>query len=70
MKRSYYHYMETERHPNPKSRLAEVANIVCAMPDFPKQSQDYQELSHFLEMTGEVDMDAFDASWQKYIENN
>ncbi|MGC3746288.1 YozE family protein, partial [Enterococcus faecalis] len=39
---------------------------------FPKQTEDYHELSSYLEMNADYlsNMDIFDELWEKYLENN
>ncbi|EEL50710.1 hypothetical protein bcere0022_18630 [Bacillus cereus Rock3-44] len=50
----------------------EVSNLAEAMYDdlsFPKQSEDYDEISSYLELSGLLDsMSIFDEAWELYIQ--
>ncbi len=50
----------------------EVSNLAEAMYDdlsFPKQSEDYDEISSYLELSGLLDsMSIFDEAWGLYIQ--
>lgn len=72
MKRSYYHYMMTLRGPNHLDKMALLANDLFSDIQFPKQSQDYHEISEYLELETDYvpTMDLFDQSWELYLENN
>ncbi|MDH6364723.1 uncharacterized protein YozE (UPF0346 family) [Enterococcus sp. PF1-24] len=72
MRRSFYHYVMTLKGPNLKNKEMNFANHVAVDIQFPKQSEDYHELSSYLEMEANyVDtMALFDEIWEKYIENN
>ncbi|PHD20638.1 hypothetical protein COF37_22040 [Bacillus wiedmannii] len=69
MKKTFYHYMM-------KHRAAlfsnEVSNLAEAMYDdlsFPKQSEDYDEISSYLELSGLLEnMSIFDEAWDLYIQ--
>ena len=72
MKRSFYHYIQTLRgklKETPESRLAED---IFHDSQFPKQSENYDEISHYLETNAYYipSMDIFDNIWEDYIENN
>lgn len=72
MRRSFYHYVKTLRDPNKKDEITLFANAVDKDGSFPKQSEDYDELSRYLEI--DVDyvesMSVFDNIFQDYLDNN
>ena len=72
MRRSFYHYVLTLRGPNLKNPEMNFANHAAADIRFPKQSEDYHEVSSYLEMETDYvpTMDVFDQLWEKYLENN
>ncbi|TDL34809.1 YozE family protein [Jeotgalibacillus sp. S-D1] len=68
MKRSFYHYVMKYREPEPNSRESELANSMYDDLDFPKMSEDYHELSNYIELT-EIYFDKisiFDDLWEEY----
>lgn len=71
MRRSFYHYLMTLRTPQ-KTAESQFAEHVAKDNQFPKQSENYHELSTYLEM--DVDylptMFIFDEVWEKYLENS
>ncbi len=71
MKQSFYHYLMTKRSPknNDVSHFAEEVFLDVA---FPKQAQDYETLSHYLEFHVDYlnNMDIFDRLYEEYQENN
>lgn len=71
MRKSFYQYLLTLRSPH-QTPIAQFANHAAKDPQFPKHSEDYQELSAYLEM--DVDyletMTIFDDIWEIYMENN
>ncbi|MDN6639537.1 MAG: YozE family protein [Tetragenococcus sp.] len=72
MKRSFYHYLMTLRGPNPSDEEQVFANQASKDIQFPKQSDNYEEISDYLEMNVDYlsNMDIFDRIWRKYLENN
>ncbi|AYW48753.1 hypothetical protein C7K38_10405 [Tetragenococcus osmophilus] len=72
MKRSFYHYLMTLRGPNSSDEEQVFANQASKDIQFPKQSENYEEISDYLEMNVNYldNMDIFDRIWQKYLENN
>ncbi|MDR2465457.1 MAG: YozE family protein [Streptococcaceae bacterium] len=71
MKRSFYHYLLTERHHHPKNEIQHLANLVFEDIAFPKHSEDYDELSSYLEMVDYVEnMRIFDKAWESYLEKS
>ena len=71
MRRSFYHYLMTLKGPK-KNDETDFANHAAKDIQFPKQSEDYHELSSYLEMNGDylTNMHTFDDLWEKYLENN
>lgn len=72
MRRSFYHYAQTLRNPNARQGVEDLANHLTADPQFPKLSEDYDEISDYLETNAYyvTNMDIFDELWRLYIENN
>jgi len=70
MKRSFYHYIMTQRGPDERVAETKLANLIDKDSLFPKQSMDYHEISSHLEMEGYVSMGIFDEVWQHYLEKN
>ncbi|AQP54725.1 hypothetical protein CBF34_04155 [Vagococcus penaei] len=72
MKRSFYHYVQTFRDAKLQTPETLLAEEIFRDLQFPKQSEDYDELSHYLETNAYYipSMDLFDALWEKYIETN
>lgn len=72
MRRSFYHYLMTERDPHKKDAVTLFANEVYLDVGFPKQSENYQEISQYLELNGDYlpEMTIFDVAWERYIEKD
>lgn len=72
MKRSFYHYVETFRGKLNQTEESLLAENIFSDLQFPKQSVDYDEVSHYLETNAYyiTNMDIFDNLWEHYIENN
>ncbi|ALC90210.1 hypothetical protein AM500_10770 [Bacillus sp. FJAT-18017] len=70
MLKSFYHFLMKYRHPKPKDNISEFANEAFKDHSFPKTSEDYDELSRYLEMNGHYlpSMSVFDDAWTEYIE--
>lgn len=68
MKRSFYHYLMTERDPHKKDAVTLFANDAYLDDSFPKQSENYQEISQYLELNGSYlsSMTIFDEAWERY----
>ncbi|MDN6626029.1 MAG: YozE family protein [Pisciglobus halotolerans] len=68
MKRSFYHYLMTERDPNKQDSVTFFANDAYLDPSFPKQSKDYHEITLYLELNGSYlpSMTIFDEAWERY----
>ena len=68
MKRSFYHYLLTERDPNKQDPITLFANNAYLDSSFPKQSKDYYEITLYLELNGNYlpSMTIFDEAWERY----
>lgn len=68
MQMSFYDFLMTERDPYKQDDITQFANAAFEDRLFPKQSEDYQEISHHLEMnTGYLSsMTIFDEAWEIY----
>lgn len=71
MRRSFYHYLMTRRDPKKKEAITLFANDAFKDGSFPKQSEDYDEISAYLELNADYlpSMTIFDEAWQAYKEN-
>lgn len=71
MEMSFYHYLMTERDPYKKDEITLFANEAFKDQIFPKQSEDYDEVSRHLEMYGDYlpSLTIFDEAWQRYLDN-
>ncbi|MDG5470566.1 YozE family protein [Jeotgalibacillus sp. ET6] len=68
MNRSFYHFAMKYREPQPISDQSKLANAMYDDLDFPKMSEDYHELSNYIELT-EIYNDKisiFDQMWEEY----
>ncbi|WP_020060659.1 YozE family protein [Bacillus sp. 123MFChir2] len=69
MKKSFYHYMMKHRASLAKNELCDLAEIMYEDHSFPKQSEDYDEISSYLELSGSLDsMSIFDRAWELYMQ--
>lgn len=67
---SFYYYLMTQRNPNSANEIEQFANNAFFDSSFPKQSDDFDEISNYLEENADYlpSMTIFDAAWQKYRE--
>ncbi len=67
--KSFYHFLITYRQPKNIDDITKFANDAFHDHSFPKQSKDYHEISHYLEMNGHYlsSMSIFDDAWEKYM---
>lgn len=72
MRRSFYHYLMTLKGPDHRDPEQVFAEHVSRDIQFPKHTDDYHEISSYLEMNANYidNMDLFDQIWEKYEENN
>lgn len=68
MQMSFYQYLMTERDPYKRDNLTFFANAAFEDRLFPKQSEDYDEISSHLEMNTDYlsSMTIFDEAWEIY----
>ncbi|WP_273126138.1 YozE family protein [Metabacillus sp. HB246100] len=66
--KSFYHFLMKFRHPKPKDEISRFANEAYLDHSFPKNTDDYNELSSYLEMNGLYlkSMSIFDEAWELY----
>lgn len=66
--KSFYHFLMKYRHPEPKDVISIFANHAYLDHSFPKMSEDYHELSTYLELNGPYldSMSIFDEAWELY----
>ena len=69
MRRPFYRFLMTQRNPQPNDEVEELANHVFLDQSFPKQSEDFDEISKYLELNGSYvpAMSIFDLAWQRYL---
>lgn len=72
MTRSFYHYILTLRGNNPDDALQVLAHDIACDQQFPKQSEEYHEISSYLEMNADYlsTMTIFDQAWELYLDHN
>lgn len=72
MRRSFYHYLMTQRDPKKKDELTNFANAAFQDGSFPKQSEEHDEISEYLELNADYlpSMTIFDDAWQTYQEKD
>lgn len=68
MIKTFYQYLMTERDADLADPVTSFADGAYRDTDFPKQSKDYHDLSHYLEMNGSYldTMTTFDEAWERY----
>ncbi|KRM02680.1 YozE family protein [Limosilactobacillus gastricus] len=66
---SFYQFLMTQRNPNQPNEIEQFANDAFFDWAFPKQSQDFDEISKYLEenATYLYSMTIFDDAWQLYL---
>ena len=69
-RQSFYQFLMTERNPDSTDEIAQFANNAFYHQSFPKQADDYDLLSQYLELNGTYlpSMVIFDNAWTKYEE--
>ncbi|MBS4199428.1 YozE family protein [Bacillus sp. FJAT-49732] len=70
MNKSFYHFLMKFRQPHLKDDISKFANDAYQDHSFPKHSDDYHELSAYLELNGEYlpSLALFDHVWDLYLE--
>lgn len=66
--KSFYHYLMKYRHPKPQDDISRFANDAYDDHSFPKSSDDYHEISSYLELNGSYlpGLVVFDDAWDLY----
>ncbi|HFI0420125.1 TPA: YozE family protein [Streptococcus suis] len=69
MRRSFYSWLMTQRNPKSNAPVAILADYAFEEVDFPKQSDDFDEVSRFLEESASFafSMSDFDTIWEEYL---
>ena len=69
-RQSFYQFLMTERNPDSTDEIAKFDNNAFYDQSFPKQADDYDSLSQYLELNGTYlpSMVIFDNAWTKYEE--
>ncbi|HEL1556977.1 TPA: YozE family protein [Streptococcus suis] len=69
MRRSFYSWLMTQRNPKSNEPVAILADYAFDESDFPKQSDNFDEISRFLEESASFSfsMSDFDAIWEDYL---
>lgn len=69
MRLSFYQFLMTERNPDSADEITQFANNAALDQIFPKQSQDFDVISKYLEENARYlpSMTIFDAAWQRYL---
>ena len=67
--KSFYTFLMKYRQPKNIDEITRFANEAFHDHAFPKQSSDYQEISHYLELNAHYlpGMAVFDEAWELYI---
>jgi uncharacterized protein YozE (UPF0346 family) len=69
MRRSFYQWLMTQRKTEHADEIQQFANNAWLDTTFPKQSQDFDEISQYLEENAAylLSMSTFDEAWQQYL---
>lgn len=69
MAKTFYHFLMKYRHPQPKDDISRFANDAYEDHSFPKTSENYEEISSYLELNGHYiqSMTIFDEAWEQYL---
>ncbi|GFZ26988.1 YozE family protein [Lactobacillus corticis] len=67
---SFYRFLMTQRDPDSTDEVAQFANNAQHDQTFPKQAQDYEEISDYLELNAGYlpSMSIFDHAYQLYLD--
>lgn len=70
MRISFYQYLMTLRNLDGNDEVTQFANNAFFDQSFPKQAQQYDEISNYLELNGGYlpSMDVFDDAYRMYLE--
>ncbi|MBF0779286.1 YozE family protein [Streptococcus cuniculi] len=69
MRKSFYSWLMTHRNPKSQEAVAVLADLVFEESDFPKQSDEFDQVSRFLEEEASFSfsMSDFDRIWEEYV---
>ncbi|MGT2949858.1 hypothetical protein BU202_00850 [Streptococcus cuniculi] len=69
MRKSFYSWLMTQRNPKSHEPVAILADLAFEESDFPKQSDEFDEVSRFLEERASFSfsMAEFDRIWEEYV---
>jgi len=69
MYKSFYHFLMKYRTAAPKDTISKFANAAYDDLAFPKNSEDYDKISSYLELNGHYleSMTIFDDAWELYL---
>ena len=68
MRKSFYTWLMTERNPKSNESKAILADLVFHEPNFPKHTDNFDEVSRFLEEQASFsfNLSDFDQIWEEY----
>ena len=68
MRKSFYTWLMTERNPKSTAPKAILADLVFHESTFPKHTDDFDEISRYLEEHADFsfNLSDFDAIWEEY----
>ncbi|KRK87864.1 hypothetical protein LASUN_20210 [Lentilactobacillus sunkii] len=71
MQKTFYQFLMTKRNPGSSDPEAEFANNAFYDQSFPKQEDEFDELSKYLEENASYlpTMEIFDSVWKEYQES-
>lgn len=70
LKKSFYHYMMKHRAALISNEISQFAESMYDDLSFPKQSEQYEEISSYLEISGMLEsMSIFDEAWELYLQD-
>ncbi len=71
MRKSFYVWLMAQRNPKSNEPVAILADYAFEELDFPKQSDDFDVVSRFLEESASFafSMSDFDRIWEEYLEH-
>lgn len=69
MRKSFYHWLMTQRNPKSNQPVAILADLVADELDFPKHTDDFDTISRFLEESASFafSLGQFDQIWEDYL---
>lgn len=71
MRKSFFHFLMKYREVKAMDEISQFANAAYQDHGFPKHSEDYNEISTYLELNGAYlpSMVLFDQAWELYMES-